>query len=77
MWDKSKQAYTRVICGLKGRGAKGMDFSVEQLKREMDQKVKAGVRAKRKPVGEAHGLPTIRDLSLNPRLFPLDFTSLI
>lgn len=54
-----------------------MDFSVEQLKREMDQKVKAGVRAKRKPVGEAHGLPTIRDLSLNPRLFPLDFTSLI
>lgn len=40
VWDKSKQAYTRVICGLKGRGAKGMDFSVEQLKREMDQKVK-------------------------------------
>lgn len=40
MWDKSKQAYTCVIGGLKGRGAKGMDFSVEQLKREMDQKVK-------------------------------------
>lgn len=40
VWDKSKQAYTCVIGGLKGRGAKGMDFSVEQLKREMDQKVK-------------------------------------
>lgn len=58
VWDGSKQVYTCVVGGLKGRGAEGMGFSVEQLKREMDQKVKAGVRAKRNPVGEAHGLPT-------------------
>lgn len=32
--------HTRVVGGLKGRGAEGMGFSVERLKREMDQKVK-------------------------------------